>query len=147
MNALKILLLGAVSLLMMGVLGCSPSGGGVQMPGSEDALPADLQAMQGGWSAGGTNECAECSVVFSGYTVRLRYRRSADEPLIKKNIGFESIDEKQHLLIMHDNGGAWGYGLHPGKEGERLELEFYSTVHHIKIRVDMKRDGEVVSGS
>ncbi len=96
--------------------------------------------MQGGWSADATNGCTECSVVFSGYTVRLRYQRAEGEPLVKKNVSFESIDEHRHLLLMHDSGGAWSYGLPPGKGGERLELEFYSTEHHTRIRVDMKRN-------
>lgn len=95
--------------------------------------------MQGSWSEDTANGCAECSAVFSDYTVRLRYQRVAGEPLVIRNVCFESIDELRHLLLMYDNGGAWGYGFPQGKEGGRLDLEFYSIEHHARIRVELKR--------
>ena len=140
MPALNVVLLCACSVILTGICACSPEGGDSQVPAAKDALPADLQAMQGSWSAGTTNECVECNVVFRGYTVRLRYQKTADDPLMKKNVSFESVDEQRHLLIMHGTGGIWSYGFHSDEKGERLDLEFYAPGQSVQSQISMRRD-------
>lgn len=104
-----------------------------------EVLPADLETMQGAWSAEATDRCCMCAAVFDGYTLRLKYKRTSEDALMKRNISIKSVDMKSKLLLLHNTGGAWNYNLYRTARGEFLELEFFSDVCHAWFPVKMTR--------
>ena len=96
-------------------------------------MPSDLRQLQGIWTAADTNACATCEAVFQGYTIRVRYQETDDDPIIKQNVSINRLDEQRHLLIINGGAGAWPYDRSTSGE---LELEFFndSGWHKLSLR-------------
>jgi hypothetical protein len=79
-------------------------------------------------------------VVFSDYTIRLKYQRTLEDPVLKRNLSIKAIDGPRKLLLMHNDAGAWCYRLQSTEAGMVLNLEFYNDVDQSWVRVGLKRE-------
>lgn len=72
--------------------------------------------------------------------MRLTYRKTADDPMFKKNGSFESIDEQRKVLVEHDGVGGLSYNIRNGDDGILLELKFYNSANQTWEQVSLKRE-------
>jgi hypothetical protein len=97
---------------------------------TEEVLTGDLQRMQGSWCAVSTNQFSLCEVNIDGPTIRLRYQLSADQPVLKRNVSIQYVDEMRKMLVMYNGLGGWTYDLTEVEGVDHLELRFFDEINH-----------------
>ena len=127
------------------LLGCLAAFSGCSRPADQEvaaeaALRSDVQTMQGAWCAAATNEYSMCNVIIEGYTIRLQYRKTPDDELLKKNVSIMTLDQQRSMLVMYNDAGAWSYGWEKRPEGDLLLLEFFDSVDREWARVRLMRN-------
>ncbi|MCF7849627.1 MAG: hypothetical protein K9M45_12315 [Kiritimatiellales bacterium] len=140
MKRFNIVVPGCLLVCLIGFCGCGKQVEDKQLHAVADELPADLQLMQGSWSSANSNTCSFCNVNITGYAMRLTYRKTADDPMFKKNGSFESIDEQRKVLVEHDGVGGLSYNIRNGDDGILLELKFYNSANQTWEQVSLKRE-------
>lgn len=111
---------GLFSLILSLCAGCSDSSENPP-PDPYPDMPPVLKSLQGAWSTLQTNE--SCSVLFQGYTVRLRYENDEDGIQHKQNASIDRVDTDRSYLIINGGSGAWSYRFDPADQ-QQLYLEF-----------------------
>lgn len=115
----------ALTCLLLMLTGCSNEPAPEVNPYAN--MAPHLKQMQGTWVDYNTNDTVECTAIFQGYTVRVRYQGDAEGPQQKQNASIERLDEQRNLIVLNGGTGAWPYELQPENGIEHLELEFYSS--------------------
>lgn len=88
-------------------------------------MSSDLHSLQGSWVDINTNDLVECTAVFQGYTIRVRYQAAPEESIQKQNASIDRLDETRDLILINGGTGAWPYIYSKDHENEQLQLEFF----------------------
>lgn len=102
-------------------------------------MPSDLRMMQGSWVALNTNGCMTCGTLIDGYTIRLKFQRRPEMPLLKQNASIDRLDVQRKLIIMNSGYAAWPYSIGRKDGRDHFELEFYNPANKEWNRVLLKR--------
>ena len=115
----------AAACLSLMLTGCS------EQPGADaDPYPdmsTQLRTLQGSWEDINTNDSVECTAVFQGYTIRVRYQATPEASTQKQNASIERLDEARNLILINGGSGAWPYDYFKDNGTENLRLEFFTT--------------------
>lgn len=103
--------------------GCSEQPGATTDPYPE--MSTQLRSLQGSWIDLKPDDPVECTAIFQGYTVRVRYQAAQDETVQKQNASIDRLDEVRKLILINGGAGAWPYDFIQKNETEYLYLEFY----------------------
>lgn len=113
-----------IMFFLMLVIGCSESESVATDPYPE--MSRELRNLQGTWVPATTNCCDTSTAIFTGYTIRIRYKQNAESPLLKHNVSIERVDAARQLLVLNGGTKAWPF-YHRSEDGtELLDIEFFS---------------------
>ena len=139
-----------MKMVWLAALGLAISGCGDYEPSSDlqkaEALPAELQKLQGRWCSVSTNKLMLCDVTIDQYTVRLKYKRTPEDALLKKNVMISEVDVQQHMLLINGGTAGWPYSLSRQGDQSVLNLEFYNNSTKKWIKVYLRRVEEPHEG-
>lgn len=90
-------------------------------------MSTELRTLQGSWVDINTNDSVECTVVFQGYTIRVRYQAAPEAVTQKQNASIDRLDEARNLILINGGSGAWPYDYLKDNGTENLQLEFFAT--------------------
>lgn len=89
-------------------------------------MPTELRVLQGSWVDTNTNDLAECTAIFQGYTIRVRFQPSPEESTQKQNASIDRLDETRNLILINGGAGAWPYDYYTENGTEKIRLEFFT---------------------
>ena len=90
-------------------------------------LSTELRSLQGSWINADTNDSVECTAVFQGHTIRVRYQAAPEVSPQKQNASIARLDTARKLILINGGSGAWPYDYFKDNGTENLRLEFFAT--------------------
>lgn len=90
-------------------------------------MSSGLRALQGTWVDINTNDAVECTAIFQGFTIRIRYQAGPEELTQKQNAAIDRLDEARNLVLINGGTGAWPYTYLQDNGTENLQLEFFTS--------------------